>query len=100
MELPMESVDPTGPGEGAINKVGPMSQPCSIIDTASRTMICTNTQVRSPNQLYSRQLRVTCTLIYRGAVSHQANKRKICRLINRYTKQLYSPVTSSQTCLI
>ena len=54
-------------GEGPNDKVGPMSQPRGTIDTASRTLICTNVEVRFLNQLYSRQLRVTCTLQAVGA---------------------------------
>ena len=49
-----------------------MSQPRSTIDTASRMLIRTHTFKRFPNQLYPRQLRVTCILICRGAVTHRA----------------------------
>ena len=48
-----------GQGEGPIGIVGPMSQPYGTIDTASRKLIPTNAQGRFPNQLYSRQQRVT-----------------------------------------
>ena len=65
--MPMESGGPTRP----IRIVGPMSQTRSTIDTASRMLNRTNIQVCFLRQLYSRQLRVTCILIYRGAVSHQ-----------------------------
>ena len=54
------------------SKVGPMSQPRGTIDTPSRMLIHTNTHVHFLNQLYSRQLRVTCILMYRGAKSHRA----------------------------
>ena len=65
MEVPMESGVPTGPRGGTIIKVGPMSQP-------GGTLIRTHAKMRFPNQLYSWQLRVTCILICRGAVSHRA----------------------------
>ena len=59
-----------GLGRGP-SKVGPMSQPRGMhTDSYSRTTLpfmC---------QLYSRQLRVTCILIYRGAVSHRARGLK------------------------
>ena len=42
-----------GLGEGPINKVGPMSQPRSTIDVASRTLILTRAHMRFLNQLYS-----------------------------------------------
>ena len=42
-----------------------MPQPCATIDTASRTLAHTYAlNVRFLNQLYSRQLKVTCFLIY------------------------------------
>ena len=47
------------------SKVGPMFQPRGTIDTASCTLIRTKACVRFLNQLYSRKLRVTCTLIFR-----------------------------------
>ena len=48
-----------GQGEGPIGIVGPMSKPYGTIDTASRKLIPTNALGRFPNQLYSRQQRVT-----------------------------------------
>ena len=68
MECPWKGGVQLSLGEGP-SKVGPMSQPRGTINTVSRTLIRTNARVRFPNQLYSRQLRVT---IYRGAVSHRA----------------------------
>ena len=57
------SIQP-GLGEGLINKVGPMSQPCGTIDTASLTLYYTHAlNVCFVNQLYSRQLRVFCILM-------------------------------------
>ena len=73
MELPMGSGAKLGLRRGK-SKVGPISQPCGTVDIASHTLIRTNAYMCFPNQLYSRQLRVTCTLIYRGAVSHQARE--------------------------
>ena len=59
-------------GDRPINKVGPMSQPRGTIDTASRMLYHTHAlNVRFLTQLYSRQLRVTCTLMCRGAESHR-----------------------------
>ena len=69
---------PTGPGVGDHQKVGPMSQLRGTIDTVSHTLIRTNADVRFLNQIHCRQLRVTCTLIFRGAVSHQARAAKGC----------------------
>ena len=55
--------------------MGPMSQHCGTIDTASCTLyILIHTYVRFPSELYSRQLRVSCFLMFRGAVAHRACK--------------------------
>ena len=53
-----------GDREEPINKVGPMSQPRCAIDTASRTLDHTRAlNVRFLNQLYSRQVRVSCVIM-------------------------------------
>ena len=52
-----------GQGEGPIRIVGPMSQPCGIIDTASLTLISTRAHRRFPKQFYSRKLRQTCIVM-------------------------------------
>ena len=65
MEFPMETGNLTGAGQEPINKVGLMSQPRGTIDTTSRaldhTPLTLNAHFR--NQLYSRQLRVSCILM-------------------------------------
>ena len=54
-----------GLGEGLVGIVGPISQPRGTIDTASRTLVHTRAlNVRFLNQLYSRQLRVSCVLMW------------------------------------
>ena len=59
MEMPIVSGVPTGP-----RLVGPMSQPRGTIDTVSRTLDHTYAlNERFLNQLYSRQLRVSCILM-------------------------------------
>ena len=77
MELLMESGVQLGLGEGPIGIVGPMSQPrgnhWSLM--LSRT---SGAQWRFPSQLYSGQLRVTCILICRGAVSHRSRNGPNC----------------------
>ena len=76
VELPMELGDPNGDlGEGPIGIVGPMSQLCGTIYTSSLTSIRTNADMHFPNQLYSRQLRVTCFLICRGAEKPMSRKQ-------------------------
>ena len=67
-----------GLGEGPIGIVDPISQPRDTIDTASSTLICTHAHRRFPNQLYSRQLRETCFLIYKGAESHRGRRNRFC----------------------
>ena len=65
---------PTGPGGGAHQKMGPMSQPHGY-HRSRVTHISTylHTECAFCSQLYSGQLRVTCFLIYLGgAESHRA----------------------------
>ena len=69
----MEKGVQLGLEEGLINIVGPMSQLRGTIDTASCMLECTNAHMCFPSRLYSRQLRVSCTLIYRGEVTHRAH---------------------------
>ena len=64
MEYPWDWAFQLGLGEGPIRIVGPISQPLSIINTASLELDHTCAlNVRFLNQLYSRQLRVTCFLM-------------------------------------
>ena len=73
MEVPMGSGVQLGLGEGPINEVVPMSKPCGTINTVSRTLYHTHAlNGYFLKQCYSRQLRVTCILICRGAASHRA----------------------------
>ena len=72
MELPITTGGPTGPRGGI---VGPMSQPLGIINAVSLTLNHPHAfNMHFLRQLYSRQLKVTCTLICRGTESHQARK--------------------------
>ena len=53
-----------GLGEGPIGIVGPIFKPRGTIDTASHTLDHTRAlNVHFLNQLYSRQLRVSCVLM-------------------------------------
>ena len=61
LRCPWYRVFQLGLGEGPIGLVGPISQPRGTIDSASLTLVHTNT--RFLNQLYSRQLRVSYILI-------------------------------------
>ena len=59
--------------EGPIGIMGPMSRPLGYHwSHVTHACMYSHTIVCFPYQLYSRQLRVTCILIYRGAVSHRA----------------------------
>ena len=68
----MKSDIQLGLGEGPIKKVGSMSQPRGAIDTVSCTLTHTHAMMCFLGQLYSRQLRVSRVLIYRGAVTRRA----------------------------
>ena len=77
-------------GEGPIGIVGPMSQTRGIIDVASLTLYRTNAlMMRVLIQLYSGQLRETCTLMYRGTELHWARILKWC-FINKYPNIMLS----------
>ena len=65
MEVPMRPGIQQGLAEGPIKKVCPMSQHRNTIDTASRTLYHTDAlTVHFLKQLYSRQLRVSCDLMW------------------------------------
>ena len=73
MQLPIATGGPTGPGGGAHQLMGPMSQPRGTIATASHTLDHTYAlNVRFLSQLYSGQLRVSCILLWGGTVAHRA----------------------------
>ena len=66
VEVPMGSGVQLGLGEGPIKKVGPMSQPRGTFDTALCTLYHTHAlNVHFLKQLYSRQLRMSCILMWR-----------------------------------
>ena len=72
-ELPMEEAIQLGQVKGPIGIVGPISQPRGYQwSRVTHAGMYSHTIVCFPYQLYSRQLRVTCILIYIGAVSHRA----------------------------
>ena len=56
-------------------KVGPLSQPRGTINTAQCTGSYSHTHVCFLSQLYSLQLGVSCFLMFRGAVTHQAQEQ-------------------------
>ena len=67
-----------GLGEGPIGIMGPMSQPRGYHwSRVTHADMYSHTIMWFPYQLYSRQLRVTCILIFRGAVSHRARASMI-----------------------
>ena len=72
--LPMEG-RPTGPGEGPIKSGSNVPTP-RVPSVPRHTDSYSRTTMSFMCQLYSRQLRVTCILIYRGAVSHRARGLK------------------------
>ena len=72
MELPINRAVQLGQGEVPIGIVGPMSQPRDIIDATSLTLYRTKALMMSVLiQLYSRELRETCILMYGGTELHR-----------------------------
>ena len=69
----MESGVQLGLGEGPINEMGPLSQPCGPIDTASRTLAPSKAQgVFGPTLLWAAKGDLIPHI--GGVVSHRAHK--------------------------